>query len=92
MISNSFSAKSGLLDSNQRPRAPQTCALPTALHPEFACKDNHQSRHNQILWQGYLKIIANISFCKGERKSRADDAKSDLSCPMLLYDLGQIGM
>ena len=25
--------KSGLLDSNQRPRAPQTCALPTALNP-----------------------------------------------------------
>ena len=25
---------SGLLDSNQRPRAPQTCALPTALNPE----------------------------------------------------------
>ena len=30
---------SGLLDSNQRPRAPQTCALPTALNPErFAVK------------------------------------------------------
>ena len=26
---------SGLLDSNQRPRAPQTCALPTALNPEL---------------------------------------------------------
>ena len=39
MISNSFSAKSGLLDSNQRPRAPQTCALPTALNPEQSfCK------------------------------------------------------
>ena len=25
---------SGLLESNQRPRAPQTCALPTALNPE----------------------------------------------------------
>ena len=25
---------SGLLDSNQRPRAPQTCALPTALSPD----------------------------------------------------------
>ena len=25
---------SGLLDSNQRPRAPRTCALPTALNPE----------------------------------------------------------
>ena len=25
---------SGLLDSNQRPRAPQTCALPTAPNPE----------------------------------------------------------
>ena len=25
---------SGLLDSNQRPRAPQTCALPTALNPD----------------------------------------------------------
>ena len=24
---------SGLLDSNQRPRAPQTCALPTAPNP-----------------------------------------------------------
>ena len=35
MISNSFSAKSGLLDSNQRPRAPQTCALPTALNPDL---------------------------------------------------------
>ena len=31
---NSF-ALSGLLDSNQRPRAPQTCALPTALNPEL---------------------------------------------------------
>ena len=30
---------SGLLDSNQRPRAPQTCALPTALNPDpFAFK------------------------------------------------------
>ena len=30
---------SGLLDSNQRPRAPQTCALPTALNPDrFALK------------------------------------------------------
>ena len=28
---------SGLLDSNQRPRAPQTCALPTALNPEHFC-------------------------------------------------------
>ena len=27
---------SGLLDSNQRPRAPQTCALPTALNPEHS--------------------------------------------------------
>ena len=27
---------SGLLDSNQRPRAPQTCALPTAPNPELA--------------------------------------------------------
>lgn len=26
--------ESGLLDSNQRPRAPQTCALPTALNPD----------------------------------------------------------
>ena len=25
-----------LLDSNQRPRAPQTAALPTALNPELA--------------------------------------------------------
>ena len=25
---------SGLLDSNQRPRAPQTWALPTALNPD----------------------------------------------------------
>ena len=29
-----FFLMSGLLDSNQRPRAPQTCALPTALNPE----------------------------------------------------------
>ena len=28
--------QSGLLDSNQRPRAPQTCALPTAPNPELA--------------------------------------------------------
>ena len=28
---------SGLLDSNQRPRAPQTCALPTALNPDPFC-------------------------------------------------------
>ena len=36
---NSFSFWSGLLDSNQRPRAPQTCALPTALNPDrFAVK------------------------------------------------------
>ncbi len=28
---------SGLLDSNQRPRAPQTCALPTALNPDPEC-------------------------------------------------------
>ena len=27
--------KSGLLDSNQRPRAPQTCALPTAPNPDL---------------------------------------------------------
>ena len=31
-----FLLVSGLLDSNQRPRAPQTCALPTALNPELA--------------------------------------------------------
>ena len=30
-----FLLVSGLLDSNQRPRAPQTCALPTALNPEL---------------------------------------------------------
>ena len=30
----SCSLLSGLLDSNQRPRAPQTCALPTALNPD----------------------------------------------------------
>ena len=30
--------KSGLLDSNQRPRAPQTCALPTALNPVPFCE------------------------------------------------------
>ena len=29
-----LSFQSGLLDSNQRPRAPQTCALPTALNPD----------------------------------------------------------
>ena len=34
-----FFLLSGLLDSNQRPRAPQTCALPTALNPDrFAVK------------------------------------------------------
>ena len=33
-----LSFQSGLLDSNQRPRAPQTCALPTALNPESGCK------------------------------------------------------
>ena len=34
-----FRLKSGLLDSNQRPRAPQTCALPTAPNPEHCgCK------------------------------------------------------
>ena len=31
---DSQSLLSGLLDSNQRPRAPQTCALPTALNPD----------------------------------------------------------
>ncbi len=30
--------RSGLLDSNQRPRAPQTCALPTALNPVPFCE------------------------------------------------------
>ena len=34
MINPFHSFLSGLLDSNQRPRAPQTCALPTALNPE----------------------------------------------------------
>ena len=29
-----FILMSGLLDSNQRPRAPQTCALPTAPNPD----------------------------------------------------------
>ena len=29
---------SGLLDSNQRPHAPQTRALPTALNPVSECK------------------------------------------------------
>ena len=34
----SFFFQSGLLDSNQRPRAPQTCVLPTALNPDpFYC-------------------------------------------------------
>ena len=32
-----LSFQSGLLDSNQRPRAPQTCALPTALNPDPFC-------------------------------------------------------
>ena len=34
IISNFPYFWSGLLDSNQRPRAPQTCALPTALNPD----------------------------------------------------------
>ncbi len=48
---NSF--LSGLLDSNQRPRAPQTCALPTAPNP-----DSFSSKPLQryIL----LRICANI--------------------------------
>ena len=33
-----FLLVSGLLDSNQRPRAPQTCALPTALNPVPFCE------------------------------------------------------
>ncbi len=33
MLSFATLTESGLLDSNQRPRAPQTCALPTALNP-----------------------------------------------------------
>ena len=36
-----FLLVSGLLDSNQRPRAPQTCALPTALNPELAGAQVH---------------------------------------------------
>ena len=47
---------SGLLDSNQRPRAPQTCALPTALNPdpfqvtsfEIGCKGTALFRYLQI--------------------------------------------
>ena len=36
--------QSGLLDSNQRPRAPQTCALPTALNPDpFCLATDHRS-------------------------------------------------
>lgn len=33
-----FNFMSGLLDSNQRPRAPQTCALPTAPNPDHFLK------------------------------------------------------
>ena len=38
MINPFLSFLSGLLDSNQRPRAPQTCALPTAPNPEQCLK------------------------------------------------------
>ena len=45
------SNKSGLLDSNQRPRAPQTCALPTALNPVVLwCKGNDYYCNLQILY------------------------------------------
>ncbi len=42
---------SGLLDSNQRPRAPQTCALPTALNPEqlYAFLEMRVQRYNVFL-------------------------------------------
>ena len=40
---------SGLLDSNQRPRAPQTCALPTALNPDLRV-------------QKYILLLRNANF------------------------------
>ena len=45
---NFLPPRSGLLDSNQRPRAPQTCALPTALNPECECKVKHFCRNSQM--------------------------------------------
>ena len=65
MISNSFSAKSGLLDSNQRPRAPQTCALPTALNPVVSwCKGNDNNRNHQILYTFFDAIKTNTQFTR----------------------------
>ena len=38
-----FLFMSGLLDSNQRPRAPQTCTLPTELNPDLRAKTSLSS-------------------------------------------------
>ena len=68
---DSQSLLSGLLDSNQRPRAPQTCALPTALNPDpFSrvqgwCKPNAENlfyAEVQLIFAGDFLEIA----CKGK--------------------------
>ena len=54
--------RSGLLDSNQRPRAPQTCALPTALNPETfknVCKITIFHRHLQTFDGVFEKMREN---------------------------------
>ncbi len=53
-----FFLMSGLLDSNQRPRAPQTCALPTALSPE------HYSLTPTLLSNAGAKVHRNFEMNK----------------------------
>ena len=58
---NFLPPRSGLLDSNQRPRAPQTCALPTALNPELRCKITHFGGNDQIFRPLFLLLA--LFFC-----------------------------
>ena len=67
LIINPFlSFLSGLLDSNQRPRAPQTCALPTAPNPEQCLKVSAKvenkwgkTKHFNIFLSALIKKLCN---------------------------------
>lgn len=50
-----FSLQSGWQDSNLRPHAPQTRALPTALHPVSECKGTTFFWNHQIFWDFFVK-------------------------------------
>ncbi len=72
-----FTFWSGLLDSNQRPRAPQTCALPTALNPDpclnCGCKGKQFFGNDKIFRLFFSKMLHN---CVIIAKDKTKELKS----------------